>query len=66
MQQTWYQSVVDTFWSILNGIAFLCAPHQLVVRSVLLSIQVRCSALCWSGSCAPLCLGDNTQTVRFF
>ena len=42
MQQTWYQSVIDTFWSILNGIAFLCAPHQLVVRGVLLSVQVRC------------------------
>lgn len=44
MQQTpWYQSFIDTFWSILNGIAFLCAPHQLVGHSVLLSLQARCS-----------------------
>ena len=41
-QAPWYQSVVDTFWSILNGIAFLCAPHQLDQRSVLLSLQARC------------------------
>lgn len=44
VQETpWYQSVVDTFWSVLNAVAFLYAPQQLVVLSDLLSlVQVRC------------------------
>ena len=65
VQETpWYQSVVDTLWSVLNGIAFLCALQQLIVLSGLLSLQraAACAnAEVFTGSCVFATSVDKTQ-----